>query len=324
MNDMSGSRRVMTNGQMSHRKTENTKKLLNKYIESVKSGDGNEQVQHQLSELQSLLHDIKIKEKKKMDAIEHQVALEQNEIDSLKMRLKTVTQTTEDPKTNEREKFKDKYIMFCISERKEMSKLLHNGEKICNILKECYCFCENIHQANRGQMVDEHLVTSKKSSKESEEISNLQKQFASETSQCMLQKLKSNNNNDPLRNLYDEVAREYDEKTTDRFFEKSLELCWTMVSQCHPMAFSFLDEHMKTDKSAFDPDHKNEKCSPPTERNNSVKAKSKNNKSIKLQEFKPKYPKLELKYPAVIQGTELIVHGLKQQKVFEETVKKYN
>ena len=50
-------------------------------------------------------------------------------------RLQTVTKTKEQPQTDDLEKFRVKYITFCIIERKEMCKLLESAEKTCKILQ---------------------------------------------------------------------------------------------------------------------------------------------------------------------------------------------
>ena len=103
---------------------------------------------------------------------------------------------------------------------------------------------------------------------------------------------------------YDELWKTLDEKLIDSFFEKSLELCWIMVSECSPMKFSF-DKHIKSDK-----------C----EQNIDLTTKPDHQYSKKC----PKQPKasntdtqqLVLKNPAVIQKTRVITKGLKQRIVF--------
>ena len=50
-------------------------------------------------------------------------------------RLQSVTKTKEQPQTDDVEKFRFKYIMFCTTERKEMCKSLGSAEKTCKILQ---------------------------------------------------------------------------------------------------------------------------------------------------------------------------------------------
>lgn len=100
---------------------------------------------------------------------------------------------------------------------------------------------------------------------------------------------------------YDELWKTLDEKRIDSFFEKSLELCWIMVSQYSPMKFSF-DKHIKADK-----------C----DQNIDITIKP----DPQYSHTRPKQPKastpqLVLKYPAVIKGTKVIAKGLKQRIVF--------
>lgn len=303
--EMRSSRYDFTNGDISSCKHGNAENIFNRYVRSVDTDQGNGQMLNQLSEIQSLLQDIKAKEKKKMDNVELQIRQENKEIATLKKRLQSVTKTKDQPQTDDIEKFRFKYIMFCTTERKEMCKSLGSAEKTCKILQECYDYCEIKHKQGMENMIKEHLLSSKVTVSGSEEVSKLQKQFAAETSKCLLKTLKEEKPpNDLLWKSYDELWKTLDEKLIDRFFEKSLELCWIMVSQCSPMKFCF-DKHIKSDKSKQNidikkkPDHQYSKKHP------------------KLPKASDTYTQqLVLKYPAVTQRTRVITKGLKQRIVF--------
>lgn len=303
--EMRSSRHDFTNGDISSSKHGNAEKIFNRYVGSVDTDQRNGQLLKQMSEIQSLLQEIKNKEKKKMDNVELQIRQENKEIATLKERLQSVTKTKEQPQTDDVEKFRVKYITFCTIERKEMCKLLESAEKPCKILQECYNYCESKHKQGMENMMKEHLLSSKPTISPSKEVSQLQKQFAAETSKCLLKTLKEEKpSNDLLWISYDELWKTLDEKLIDSFFEKSLELCWIMVSECSPMKFSF-DKHIKSDK-----------C----EQNIDLTTKPNHQYSKK----RPKQPKasntdaqqLVLKYPAVIQKTRVITKGLKQRIVF--------
>lgn len=303
--EVRSSRYDFTNGDVASNNHGNAEKIFNRYVRSVDTDQRNGQMLKQMYEIQSLLQDIKTKEKKKMDNVELQIRQENKEIRTLKERLQSVTKTKEQPQTDDVEKFRVKYITFCTTERREMCKLLESAEKTCKILQECYSYCESKHKQGTESMIKEHLISSKVSASRSEKISQLQKQFATETSKCLLKTLKEEKpSNDILWISYDELWKTLDEKRIDSFFEKSLELCWIMVSQYSPMKFSF-DKHIKADKCdqnidiTTKPDHQYSHTRP---------------KQPKASDTYT--PQLVLKYPAVIKGTKVIAKGLKQRIVF--------
>lgn len=56
-----------------------------------------------------------------------------------------MTKSKEQPKADDRLQFREKYIMFCATERKHMCELLGSAEKTCEILKVSFCIEEAIN-----------------------------------------------------------------------------------------------------------------------------------------------------------------------------------
>ncbi|XP_071126448.1 uncharacterized protein [Mytilus edulis] len=309
MKDIRSSKHGELNGGFSSPKHDHARRSFDKYLLSVDTDNANEQVLNQVTDLQKLIKEIKTKETTKMDNIEKQITEESMEIETIRMRLQSVTKSKEQPKADDRLQFREKYIMFCATERKHMCELLGSAEKTCEILKECYNHCEKLHKCNRDSMVKDNLISQKTDPRETEDISQLQKQFSGETSKSLLQKLRDNSSpSTTLSTTYSDIKKQYAETdikgTTDIFFEKILDICWTMVAYCPPMKFHY-DKCIKVDcEQKID---LNEKVSP---------------ESTKKSSQKPKKPKhqdtdhLELKYPSVMQGQCIIAKGLKQKKVF--------
>lgn len=308
MKDIRSSRHgELLNGDISSAKHDHARRSFDKYLASVDTDNANEQVLNQVTDLQKLIKDIKTKETTKMDNIEKQITEESMEIETIRKRLQSVTKSKEQPKVDDRVKFREKYIMFCATERKHMCELLGSAEQTCEILKECYNYCEKLHKCNRDSMVKDNLISQKPNPRESEDISQLQKQFSEETSKSLLQNLRDNSSStNTLSTTYYDLKKQFaetDKERTDMFFEKSLDICWTMVAYCPPLKFCF-EKHIKVD------------CEQKIDLTEKVSPESTKKSSQKSKKSKQDIMQLELKYPAVVQGPYPIAKGLKQKKVF--------
>ncbi|CAC5422727.1 unnamed protein product [Mytilus coruscus] len=136
MKDIRSSRHgELLNGDISSAKHDHARRSFDKYLASVDTDNANEQVLNQVTDLQKLIKDIKTKETTKMDNIEKQITEESMEIETIRKRLQSVTKSKEQPKVDDRVKFREKYIMFCATERKHMCELLGSAEQTCEILK---------------------------------------------------------------------------------------------------------------------------------------------------------------------------------------------